>query len=113
MNLHPDHLTDLRKSDLSDESINALRVQSVRPHEIKLACVTSAYRIPYFNLDGTVNCFERWRLFPPLKTSGGTQKYSQPSGTDSHVYLPPLQTWQLLASQPDKPLICTEGEKKA
>jgi hypothetical protein len=113
MSLHPDHLADLRKSDLSDESIKVLRIQSVRPHEINMADVTSAYRIPYFHLDGTVNCFERWKLLPPRKTKDGTQKYSQSAGSDSHLYLPRICPWTSVASDTSKPVLITEGEKKA
>lgn len=113
MSLHPDHLADLRKSGLSDESITALRIQSEQPHKIKLSSVKSAYRIPYFHMDGTLNCFERSRLFPPIKTANGTQKYSQPTGSDSHLYLPSIRFWTSVASDPSIAVVLTEGEKKA
>ena len=51
--LHPDHLADLRKSGLSDDTIVALGICSVRPTDLKgLDGVTSAYRIPYWTIDG-------------------------------------------------------------
>ena len=58
------HVDDLHASGLSDETITLLQVEAVRPHDIKLARVTSAYKIPYFDLAGQKNCFERWKLFP-------------------------------------------------
>ena len=69
--LAPEHWEDLRRSGLSDETIAALQVEAVRPHDIKLPGVTSAYRLPYFELSGRRNCFERWKLFPPIVGKDG------------------------------------------
>lgn len=110
--LAPEHREDLHRSGLSDQTIEALQVSSVRPQDITMPGVNSAYRIPYFNLDNTVNCFERQKLFPPVKTDHGTQKYSQPPGSDAHVYLAPLPVWKDVACQITTPIIIAEGEKK-
>ena len=108
------HVDDLHASGLSDETITLLQVEAVRPHDIKLARVTSAYKIPYFDLAGQKNCFERWKLFPPITTPDGhTRKYHQEAGTAPHLYLPPVCNWQRVASDARVPLLLTEGEKKS
>lgn len=105
--LAPEHLADLRKSGWNDASISACEVESVRPCDIKFKNVESAYRIPYFNLAGSVNCFERWRLF------GGDQRYSQPPNSGVQVYAPPIMDWQKIAADPSIALNIPEGEKKS
>lgn len=113
MPLAPEHLSDLKASGLTDDTINACRYASVRPHDIKLPDVNSAYRITYFDLDGQPNSVERWKLFPPIVRPDGKQKYHQPKGTAPHLYFPPLCNWQEIASDPRSSLTITEGEKKA
>ena len=80
--LDPDHLADLHKSGLAPNTIERLKCSSVVPSSLnslgaKYRDVTSAYKIPYWNLDGTMNGFERWKLFP---------HYYRPA---SHVVQPP------------------------
>lgn len=113
MSLAPDHLTDLHKSGLSDATIAACLFKSLRPHDIKLKAVESAYAIPYFDLNGKENCFSRWKLFPPLQRDGKTQKYHQLKDTTPSLYLPPLTEWATIAADVARPLLLTEGEKKA
>ena len=111
--LAPEHCADLKKSDLTDETIALMQVAGVPPSEIKLRSVDSAYALPYFHLDGTPNDFRRWKLFPPIKTHEGTMRYWQPPNTSPHLYLPPLLSWQHVATHPQTELTITEGEKKA
>jgi len=112
--LHADHQADLRKSGLTDGTIARLGITSVRPHDIKIGGVSSAYRIPYWDLDGVLLDFERWRLFPPVVGGNGhARKYHQRQGTDPHAYFPSLVDWRRIASDTNTPLIVTEGEKKA
>lgn len=111
--LHPDHLADLRKSGLTDETITRCQFESVRPKEVPFKQVESAYRLPYFTLMGERDEFERMRLFPPMKGKNGTQKYHQESGTGSRIYAPPLMPWADIAQKTDIPLSITEGEKKS
>src|SRR5215468_10603637 len=83
-------------------------VYSLRPDAIAraLKCfapagVTSALVFPYF---GTATM--RMRLYPPPEG----QKYTQPAGTTSSLYLLP---WPELAWwDPTRPLLVVEGEKK-
>ena len=110
--LSNEHLADLRKSGLTDETIEQARVYSVPAHLMaqKLGRVAkkikSALAFPY--RDG----FERYKLFPALKTlTGHTLKYFQPRGSGVHLYIPPWIYSSLSGSK--APLYITEGEKKA
>lgn len=113
--LAPEHLIDLKRSGLSDDTIDQLGFVAVRPHDLKhLRGVESAYALPYHGLTGEVNCATRWKVFPPITTPDGhTQKYYQAPGSAPALYLPPLIPWATVAKNPSSPLIVTEGEKKA
>lgn len=112
--LAPEHREDLAKSGLSEEIIKTLQISSVRPHDVRPPGATSAYRIPYFHRDGTLNGFYRDRLIPPIRDAEGhTQKYYQPAGTDPRPYFPPFIDWVHISSDPAVPIVITEGEKKA
>ncbi|MEO7859898.1 MAG: DUF3854 domain-containing protein [Nitrospirales bacterium] len=111
--LIPEHLDDLKKSGLTDNSIALLRYAAVPPYQIKLKGVESAYTLPYFTMDGSVNGFQRRKLFPPIKSSHGTMRYWQPPNTSPHLYLPPLLSWRNVAKHVTASLTITEGEKKA
>ena len=109
-------IDDLEKSGLTADTIAALQISDVRPHELRRlpADVKSAYRMPYFTLDGDQEAYSRLRLFPPATTSDGhTMKYYQEPGTDPHAYIPPLFDWRALAADPQYTISLVEGEKKA
>ena len=113
MNLHPDHLADLRRSGLNDETIAAMNVRSVLPQDVLgfenglYACVDSVMEIPYPNIEN----FSRYKLFPPIETQHGTMRYFQAPQTQNHLYiLPPIH--QILDDFRE-PLLFVEGEKKA
>lgn len=111
--LDPIHLDDLKKSGLSDDTITRCQFESVRPKDIPIKGVESAYRLPYFSLSGKREAFERFKLFPPLKTEHGTMKYWQPAGTSPSLYYPPGLDWLTIAQDVSRALYITEGEKKA
>jgi len=114
MSLAPDHLADLRNSGLADETIKKAGICALPPNDITLRGVESAYQIPYFRVDGTPSHFSRYKLFPTITHEDGSiQKYHQPAGTDSQLYLSPLLDWQSVADDPLRLVIHTEGEKKA
>lgn len=114
MALMKEHLDDLKRSGLTDETIALCRYESVRPADIKVRGAEHAYRLPYFKTDGTVNGFERMRLFPTIvRANGSKQKYHQAAGTTAHLYFPPLYSWKPILKNPACPLIFCEGEKKA
>ena len=103
-NLHPDHLTDLRKSGLSDETIKASGIASVPPRDIRKRLgydppsLKSMYEIPYG--DG----FSRYRCFY-LEGNDGP-KYLQSKDSGNRLYLPPLTA--SILSDPTKTLYFTE-----
>lgn len=111
--LAPEHLDDLKKSGLTSSTIEALGFAAVRPHDLNLRGVGSAYALPYFHLDGTTNDFKRLKIFPPIKTDHGTMRYWQSPGTTPHLYLPPLLSWHNVARHITTEFTITEGEKKA
>lgn len=100
--LDADHLRDLRASGLTDETIRAAGVYSLRPCDIERffkwrtpAEIESALCFPYRG-----RAFARIKLFPAL----GKMKYSQPSGTSARLYMPfPIDEGAIY--------VC-EGEKK-
>lgn len=108
MTLHPDHLADLRKSGLSDETIKAAGIYTVTPGDIgkKLGGlgnnVLTAMAFPYTGSDG----YERFKVWREEGKTG--PKYLQKTGTANHLYL--LPTVDLKG---DSPLLLVEGEKKA
>jgi hypothetical protein len=104
LQVHPEHLADLRASGLTDETIRAAGVYSIRPCNLALffnlrrgvpSGMESALCFPYQGGE-----FARIKLFPAV----GKMKYSQPPKTGARLYKPfPVD---------NRPLIVTEGEKK-
>ena len=112
--LSPEQLADLRRSGLTDETITLMECEGIRPKELPLKGALSAYKLPYFNLDGSVNCFSRTKFVPEvLGASGRKIKYWQEKGSVPHVYLPPRIKWQTIAKDVLILLTIGEGEKKA
>ncbi len=111
--LAPEHYADLDKSGLTEATVSLIQVAGASPTEAKRHGADSAYALPYFQLDGSVNGFHRLKLLPPVKTSSGTMRYWQPPNTSPHLYLPPLLSWLNVARHATTELTITEGEKKA
>jgi putative DNA primase/helicase len=108
--LIPDHLADLRRSGLSDETIIAMNCRSEDAATIRnltgVKVRTSAYSIPYPGLmDQTGQPLVRWRLSKPVDG----MKYLSGKGDDPQLYIPPGFTTLPKADL----LVVTEGEKKA
>jgi len=105
---HPEHLSDLRRSGLTDETVRGAGIYTVPPGEIgkKLggggAEIESMLAFPYPDCEG----YERFRVWYQEGKSG--PKYKQRYGTGNHLYLPPTVD---LAG--DSRLLVVEGEKKA
>jgi len=104
LHFHADHLADLRGSGLTDDTIRAAGVYSIRPRDIALffsarkgvpSSIETALCFPYQGGE-----FARIKLFPAL----GTMKYSQPPKTSARLYIP--------FTVNDGPLYVCEGEKK-
>jgi hypothetical protein len=119
MALHPEHLADLRKSGLADETIQLQKIRSVPPHMMDLlvgfrvpASVTSAYAIPYPDPTGGFMPHIRMKLFPPMtEEDGPTVKYLQPARSGVRLFFPLATIPAVVGSE--APLWLVEGEKKA
>jgi predicted transcriptional regulator len=107
--LHPLHLTDLRKSGLSDLTIKEADIKTVPPSDINkklgfnIPDLISCYEIPY---DET---FSRFKAF--YSDNDKKPKYLQRKGTGNRLYIP--QRVKPILSDPTVPFYITEGEKKA
>ena len=105
--IHPEHLADLRKSGLTEDTIRAAAIYTVPPDEIgkKLGGgddgITTLLAFSYPGCEG----HERFKCWYQEGRTG--PKYRQKTGTANRLYLPNTAD---LAS--DGPLIICEGEKK-
>ena len=74
-----------------------------------------AAKINYFNLRGERTNFYRVRYLEEVRNDKGElQRYTQPSGSLTEVYLPPFNAWLPCATaQRPEQIWITEGEKKA
>jgi hypothetical protein len=108
--LHPDHLADLRRSGLSDETIAQAGIHSLRPGDIPRLLgrnptgIESVFEIPYPGHGSS-----RFKLFYAAGQKG--PKYVQKKEVPNHLYIPPLVDQTTLDG--DTRLFITEGEKKA
>jgi hypothetical protein len=112
-----EHRDDLRRSGLSDETVQRHKLRSVPPAMFDgllgfrvPAGIRSMMLIPYPDPSGGWMDHVRVKVFPPLPNEVGTLKYLQPRGSGSRLFFP-LAT---LADALDgtMPLWCVEGEKK-
>ncbi len=115
LRLHPEHLEDLRRSNLTDETLVRHQIFSVSPGDIPCLLgfdprqVRSAYLI---GPPGFSDAFFRLKVFPSfMDRDGNLVKYLQPTGSGMRLYVP-VQDRDLLLD-PTKPLWVCEGEKKA
>lgn len=113
----PNHLADLRKSALSNKTIQEAPIKSLRPADVDRTigyptCAKSAYEIPYPGTD-----YSRYKMFYEEadkinpKTGDERPKYLARKDSGNRLYIPP-KVKQIL-SNPAIPLYITEGEKKA
>jgi hypothetical protein len=114
------HLADLRKSGLSDETISACLFYSTEnPKTIREILRWPTYGgglgdclvIPFFERDGTQNCYARLKPGQPRDKDDKKVRYESPQGLANRAYFPPLAAH--LWGNPEIDLIITEGEKKA
>jgi hypothetical protein len=118
MSLDSEHLADLRRSGLSDDTIQLAHVRSLPPGELSrlgrpFKAVRSAMEFQYHTADGTLNGYRRLKLFPPAADGKGHHiRYYQEPGTSPHLYYAPQVIWSDIVPDPTKPVVITEGEKK-
>ncbi|MGD0826593.1 MAG: DUF3854 domain-containing protein [Desulfobaccales bacterium] len=107
LSLHPEHMADLKRSGLTDETIQAAGIYTVSPGEIgkKLgggdSGIDSLLAFPYPGYDG----YERFKCWYLEGKTG--PKYRQGKDAPNRLYL--LSTVDL---QGESPLLVVEGEKK-
>jgi Virulence-associated protein E-like domain/Domain of unknown function (DUF3854) len=109
--LHPDHLADLHKSGLTDDTIAQAGLFSVQPVDIaKITGITAVESLLAFPYDAD---FTRYKVFPTTLTVQGKKlRYLQPKGSGARLYIPRmLNAGDLKNIQ--QPLGIVEGEKKA
>jgi hypothetical protein len=120
LRLLPQHLADLRRSGLTDETIDRCRFYSViddRSAERALQAkpppgLVPALAIPFTGPGGYLNGYVRLKPDNQRPDEHGKPvKYESPRGVPNRAYFPP-DTLPVLAN-PDVPLLVTEGEKKA
>lgn len=116
--LAPEHLQDLRKSGLSDETIARQFIRSVPPSMFGRLLgfddqrVRSMLLFPFRSPAGGFMDHIRVKLFPSLTDSAGhTTKYLQPRATPPRLYLCLASMGQVFEGS--TPLWVVEGEKKA
>jgi hypothetical protein len=80
----------------------------------------AGFSIPYFDINGKVTQFSRYRYLEQPKREGFAAlleykplRYAQPQNTVNEVYMPPFTKWAEIAKRPDIPIIVTEGELKS
>jgi hypothetical protein len=116
--LAPEHLADLRKSGLTNETIGQQIIRSIPPALIPrlagfdMPPVLSAMLLPYRAPAGGFMDHVRFKVFPPLvDAEGHSVKYLQPRGTPPRLYFAVTCLHKVLEG--DAPLWLVEGEKKA
>jgi hypothetical protein len=117
--LHPDHLADLRKSGLTDQTITSQMIRTVMPPSVfeqllafqVPAGVRSMYVIPFFGIHGRPVDHVRVKVFPTITTATGTIKYLQPRRSGVRIYFPVATLDAVLHSR--QCLYIVEGEKKS
>src|SRR5262249_2533044 len=115
--MHPEHLADLRRSGLTDETIVAQKARTIPPHMIDQPLgstapkVRHAYLIPFPDPRGGWMDHVRMKVFPSIVTDNGTIKYLQPKRSGVRIFFPLSTLDAALHSTED--LYIVEGEKKA
>lgn len=125
-NLYDQIKKDLEASGLVKHDIKKLQISALTAKQIKalsgIDCL-GGYKIVYPQLNNkNGKSFYRVKLFHeeakknPLRKSEKEikkTKYWQPSNSLPHLYFNPLANWNNVAKDIAKPIIITEGEKKA
>jgi len=116
--LAPEHLADLRKSGLTDETIATQLIRGVPPAMIPkllgfdIPAIRSVMLLPYRSPAGGFMDHVRLKVFPGLTDADGhTIKYLQPRSAPPRLYFVAACLRDVLEG--DAPLWLVEGEKKA
>lgn len=117
-------LEKVKKSDLTEQDSKLLRFEpyeAASATKLNLPAAFAGFKIPYFDLEGRVTKFWRFRYLETTKTGFDAitdkkaLRYAQPKRSLNELYVPPVggTNWSILAKDPSLPLIITEGELKA
>jgi len=112
--LHAEHLADLRKSGLSDGTIDKARLATVSAEAAEdylgyppeTACLA-------FEYPGTPPYYRLKPLRPLVGSDGNARKYLAAQGSGNRLYLPPGFILPGDIANATIPIVITEGEKKA
>ena len=116
--MHFEHLEDLRRSGLSDQTIRQQRFRSVPRALVKVLLdftfegLLSAMLLPFANPVGGFMDHIRLKVFPPLRDAKGhSVKYLQPRASGLRLFFARATLQEALHG--DEPLWLVEGEKKS
>lgn len=106
-------LDDLVRSGLTERDARKLGLTPLSSEHVAIRTSGSfhftGYEIPYFDTGGALMGFARIRF----TVTEPNQRYWQAAKSLTRLYIPPVVDWKSLAEDTSKPLIITEGEKKA
>lgn len=114
------HLADLRRSGLTDDTIRVAgvysesdpaRVSTLLDWEHPATNLGSCLVFPFIGRGGHSMHYQRVKPDKPREVNGKPAKYESPRGRPNRVYLPPLARDAI--DSPTTRLIITEGEKKS
>ena len=111
-------LEDLARSGLDAKDFSKMQLVPCDDNQasalLNSTFCTFGYALPYFNVNGKVTETVRFRFLEDLLgKKDKVVKYSQPKGTEPHLYFPPCINWKKIANDPTITICFTEGEKKA
>ncbi len=122
-------IKDLRRSGISKKYLKTLGFKVLKSADCaeflgrKTSKTLIAYKIPFFNIEGTQTSFARLRLLEgrwhvprPGEKKKRQFKYNQRANTAPHLYFPPVFPWAKYMKDGKivlPRLVVTEGEKKA
>jgi len=109
--LTPEAIADGAKSGLSEKDMRAAGMYSLTLDEARKYRIEAGYVIPYSDGFFRIKILKQNSKFGELRK----QKYTQPPRMPPRLYLSSLGgiDWKRIAKDPTKPLLITEGEKKA
>jgi hypothetical protein len=110
-------LAKIAESGLNAEDAQRLKFKPSTSAPEGIFPNAAGFLIPYFTIEGKVNCFSRYRYLEPVHSpQNKLLRYMQPAGLSPEVYFPPLTDWIDYFSNHSgeaRSVVITEGELKA
>ena len=109
---------DLKRSGLDNKDFTKMKLVPCDDNQasalLNSTFCTFGYALPYFDVNGKITDTIRFRFLEELEGKNKKiVKYSQPKGTEPHLYFPPCINWLKIVADPSITITFTEGEKKA